>query len=172
MIVVSTGRNRFPSAPVGRKLWKTMRTGRSLVAAMIGPRYCGGVTAKTWLPVSVTGTCVEPSSISLTSGKCWLTLDIRGRLDLHVAADERRRAGPKRSSSGTAPSRSRRCRKPDRPAAGRGSKCPAPPAGCTCRCPDRRSPRPACRVAQPRQRVDELADPARRDVARAGVRDR
>ena len=42
--VLSSGRNRSPSAPVGSRLWKTIRTGLSLVAAMIGPRYCGGVT--------------------------------------------------------------------------------------------------------------------------------
>ena len=51
MMVVSTGRNRLPSTPVGRKLWNTMRTARSLVAAMIGPRYCGGVTPIDLVPV-------------------------------------------------------------------------------------------------------------------------
>ena len=42
--VLSIGRKRSPSAPVGSRLRKTMRTGLSLVAAMIGPSHCGGVT--------------------------------------------------------------------------------------------------------------------------------
>ena len=43
--VLSTGRKRSPAEPVGSRLWKTMRTGLSLVAAMVGPSHCGGVTA-------------------------------------------------------------------------------------------------------------------------------
>jgi hypothetical protein len=45
IIVESVGRNRSPSAPVGRRLRKTIRTGLSLLATMVGPRYWGGVTA-------------------------------------------------------------------------------------------------------------------------------
>ena len=45
MRVLSTGRKRSPSAPVGRRLRKTTRTGLFLVAASVGPSHCGGVTA-------------------------------------------------------------------------------------------------------------------------------
>ena len=38
MIVVSTGRNRFPPAPVGNRFRKRTRTGRSFVATIVGPR--------------------------------------------------------------------------------------------------------------------------------------
>ena len=38
MTVVSTGMKRFPATPVGRRLRKRIRTGRSFVAAMSGPR--------------------------------------------------------------------------------------------------------------------------------------
>ena len=44
MRLVSTGRNRSPSSPVGRRLWNTIRTGLSLVAAIVGPSHWGGVT--------------------------------------------------------------------------------------------------------------------------------
>ena len=44
MPVLSTGRNRSPSAPLGSRLRNTTRTGRSLVAAIIGPIHCGAVT--------------------------------------------------------------------------------------------------------------------------------
>ena len=38
MSVVSVGRKRLPSAPVGSRLRKVIRTGRSLVATIVGPR--------------------------------------------------------------------------------------------------------------------------------------
>ena len=41
----SVGRNRSPSEPVGSRLWNTIRTGLFLVAAIVGPSHCGGVTA-------------------------------------------------------------------------------------------------------------------------------
>ena len=41
---LSVGRNRSPSALVGSRLRNTIRTGRSFVAAMIGPSHCGDVT--------------------------------------------------------------------------------------------------------------------------------
>ena len=44
MMLLSTGKKRSPSAPVGSRLRKTMRTGLSLVAAIVGPSHCGGVT--------------------------------------------------------------------------------------------------------------------------------
>ena len=66
IIVESVGRNRSPLAPVGSRLRKTMRTGRSLVALMNGPSHCGVVT-----PMRPVSTFV-PSSSSLTSGTRWL----------------------------------------------------------------------------------------------------
>ena len=39
-----SGRKRSPSAPVGSRLRKTMRTGLFLVATIVGPSHCGGVT--------------------------------------------------------------------------------------------------------------------------------
>ena len=41
---LSVGRNRSPSALVGSRLRNTIRTGRSFVAAMMGPSHCGDVT--------------------------------------------------------------------------------------------------------------------------------
>ncbi len=62
MPVLSTGRNRSPAAPVGSRLRNTIRTGRSLVAAISGPIHCGAATP-------VYGSCCRvPSISSLYSG--------------------------------------------------------------------------------------------------------
>ena len=44
MPVLSVGRKRSPAAPLGRRLRKTIRTGRSFWAAMTGPNHWGDVT--------------------------------------------------------------------------------------------------------------------------------
>ena len=47
--VLSAGRNRSPSMPVGSRLWKTIRTGLSLVAAMVGSQPLRRGDGEAWL---------------------------------------------------------------------------------------------------------------------------
>ncbi len=68
MRVVSTGRKRLPSTPVGSRLWKVMRTGLFLVAAMVGPSHCGGVTPRKLHAALHDRATGVPSRISLYSG--------------------------------------------------------------------------------------------------------
>ncbi|GAO04623.1 hypothetical protein PSR1_03518 [Anaeromyxobacter sp. PSR-1] len=61
--VVSTGRNRSPPWPVGSRFRNRMRTGRSLVARMAGPRECGPSTPTAcWPPGSAMGRPSVPTS--------------------------------------------------------------------------------------------------------------
>src|SRR5664279_4690316 len=48
MLMVSTGRNRLPSTPVGSRLRNRTRTGRFLLAMIVGPRLYGLSTPKAW----------------------------------------------------------------------------------------------------------------------------
>ena len=82
IMLLSVGRKRSPSTPVGSRLRKTMRTGLSFVAPMNGPRYCG--ESRHVYPGE--GTFV-PSRSSLTSGTL-ADRPVARRLELHVAAHE------------------------------------------------------------------------------------
>ena len=61
----SVGRNRSPSAPVGSRLWKMIRTGLSFSAGMTGPRNCGEVTPN---QLPATRSSPVPSRRALVSG--------------------------------------------------------------------------------------------------------
>ena len=91
MRVVSTGRNRSPSTPVGSRLRNTIRTGLSFVATMPGRGSEAVSTPYAWWPSIRMGRSRAGSGRRLRCVSGDVVAGDRRRSELHVAALQCRR---------------------------------------------------------------------------------